>query len=40
LLIAQRCRRKSRPTQPLLERLTFRGHGTAPLTGAFPAAEV
>lgn len=40
LLIAQLIRRNLRPAQPLLEPLTFRGHGNASLAVAFPAAEV
>jgi hypothetical protein len=40
LLIAQLIRRNLRPAQPLLETLTFLGHGNASLTVAFPAAEV
>jgi len=39
LLISQPFRRNLRPTQPLLELLTFRGHGTASLAVAFLAVE-
>jgi len=40
LFVAQAFRPNPRPVQPLLERLTFRGHANASLAVAFPAAEV
>lgn len=40
LLIAQPFRINPRSTQPLIERLTFRGHDNASLAVAFRAPEV